>query len=330
MIRIRKQLFVFTFIIIFTVVMAAPVIAISDDNDELPVTSAAAIIVDFDTGLVIYEFNADEQRVPASMTKMAAALVVFDAVRDGLVRFDSFIDISFGASMFSFNRAYTNVPMPDGSSYSVRELLDAVIIRSAGAATVALGEGIFGSEDALIAKMNDKMEQLGIDAHFRDSWGGSPQNRISARGMAELTRVFIKEYPDILDITSQSGILFDDISYGTTNLLINNYDGVDGFKTGFTNPAGWCFTATALQDGRRLITVTMGSEQGYRFSDTVILLDYGFSNYNKTIADHFRSNLQNNDFAQYLDSKLVPISMLNIKEAQYLQMRDLAIILNES
>jgi len=289
-----------------------------------PITSEAAIVIDFDTGLVIFEHNADEQRVPASMAKMVAVYVVLDAIRDGYVSLDTIIYISDSASDFSYVRAYSNVPMPKESSYTIRRLLDVVIVRSASASTIALGEGIFGSEEALVAKMNEKAQQLGIEAVFYDSWGGSPRNRISARGMAELTRSMIKEYPEVLAVTSKRSVFFDGIFYRSTNPLISDYEGVDGFKTGFTNPAGWCFTGTAIQGGRRIISVTMGSVQGYRFTDSVILLDHGFSNYSSVIAGHFRSSLQSSDIA------LVPIMMFNIEEAKYLDLRDLAIMLNEN
>jgi len=294
------------------------------------ISSAAAIIMDFDTGLVIYEFNADELRVPASMTKMIAVYVVMDAILEGLISLDSRVEISENASRFSYNRAYSNIPMPLENTYTIRELLYAVIVRSASAATVSLGEAIFGSEEILVEKMNEKVRKLGITASFSDSWGGSPENKISARGMADLTRAFIKEYPEVLMFTSQNSITIDDESYRSTNLLLDEYEGVDGFKTGFTNPAGWCFTGTASQEGRRIITVTMGSTQGHRFPDTVILLDYGFENYGNVIANHFRTTINPTGEKPFGNSSLVPISMFNVELIEYIKLRELAIILNES
>ena len=318
----------------FLVVSAMPTDDEEDDNlvylGEHPITSEAAIVIDFATGLVIFELNKDEQRVPASMTKMIAVYVVFDAIRDGLVDFDTMLAITEEASLFSYVRAFSNVELPPESAYTLRELLDVVIVRSASAATIALGEGIFGSEAALVEKMNEKVNELGIEAVFYDSWGGSRDNRISAHGMAELTRAFINEYPEILEITSQESVFFDEVEYRSTNPLLIDYEGVDGFKTGFTRPAGWCFAGTAEQEGRRLITVTMGSVQGYRFPDTIILLDYGFAYYNITIASHFRGAAHSIDMFLNLTAPLIPIKKFNIYESQYLDIRDLAIILNET
>jgi len=309
----------------------------SDDNsiyttfvDGNPITSKAAIVIDFLTGLVIYEFNADELRVPASMVKMIAVYVVLDAIENGLINFDTQISTTRSTSIFSYNRAFSNVPMPRGSSYTVRELLDVVIVRSACAATIALGEGIFGNEAVFVSHMNRKVEDLGIEATFFDSWGGSRDNRMSARGMAELTKSLINSHPIVLELTSQAFVTFDDIEYRTTNPLLTGYYGVDGFKTGYTNPAGWCFTSTAKQNNRRIITVTMGSESGFRFPDTVVLLDYGFKNYSKVIANLFRSSLQSPDFPHFVRSPLVPIRMYKIDEARYFDILDIAVMLNET
>jgi len=300
------------------------------DDDINHITSKAAIVIDYATGFVIYELNADELRVPASMTKVIAAYVVLDAVRDGIVDMDTGLMTSDSTSAFSYVRAYTNVPMPPESSYTVRELLEAVIIRSACAATIALGEGIFGSDEALIAKMNEKTAQLGIDAVFHDSWGGSPHNRISARGMAEITMSLIRDYPEILDITSKNSIYFNEVRYNSTNILLGDYEGIDGIKTGFTNPAGWCFTGTAIREERRIISVTMGSVQGYRFPDSVVLLDYGFNNFGPVLANHFKAAMQQL-LPQYRSSSLMPAMIYsNVDEARSLGMRELAVILNGS
>jgi D-alanyl-D-alanine carboxypeptidase (penicillin-binding protein 5/6) len=331
---------ILTITLVFLLLSAIPAsLSIATESDEedvyttlvgdYPITSDAAVVIDFLTGTVIYEFNADELRVPASMAKMAAVYVVFDAIRDGVVSFDTLIETTASTARFSRNRGFSNVPMPFRSHHSIRDLLYVVIARSASAATIALGEGIFGSERALVARMNNKVEELGIEALFFDSWGGSRNNRMSARGMAELTRSLINSYPEVLHFTSQTSVLFDDVVYRNTNPLLVGYEGVDGFKTGFTNPAGWCFTGTAVQNGRRIITVTMGSEFGYRFPDTVILLDYGFYNYSAVIANLIRSELVSSNVPQSINSPFVPVMMFDIETSRIFDILDLMIIMNE-
>jgi len=319
-----------SFIIIVALSVTFTTIALAREVGDYTITSEAAIIMDFDTGLVIYEFNADELRVPASMVKMVAVHVVFDAIRDGLITFDTVVEISESTSEFSFNRGFSNVPLHLDSTYTIRELLDVVIVRSASAATIALGEALFGSEEGLIDYMNQKAVELGIEAEFHDSWGGSPDNRISARGMAEMTRALIMEFPEVLEFTSQTSVIFEEIEYNNTNPLLIDYYGLDGFKTGFTNPAGWCFSGTAERDSRRIITITMGSERGYRFPDTIILLDYGFYNYGLAFANHFRNEISSVNSAQNARTALMPIQLFDTEMAQKLDIRDIAIFLNEN
>ena len=324
------------FLLLSSVPVSLSIATESDEEDvyttlagDNPITSDAAIVIDFLTGAVIYEFNADEQRVPASMAKMVAVYVVFDAIRDGDVSFDTLIETTASTARFSRNRNFSNVPMPVGSQYSIRDLLYVVIARSASAATIALGEGLFGSERAFVTQMNNKVKELGIEASFFDSWGGSRDNRMSARGMAELTRSFITNYPEILYFTSQTNVVFDEVEYRNTNPLLTSYEGVDGFKTGFTNPAGWCFTGTAQQNDRRIITVTMGSAFGNRFPDTIILLNYGFNNYNTAITNIIRTSLHPPNTPIPINSTLVPITMYNTDIARLFDILDLAIMLNE-
>jgi len=305
-------------------------IAIAGVVGDYTITSEAAIIIDFDTGLVIYEHNADELRVPASMVKMIAVHVVFDEIRAGNITLDTLVEVTESTSEFSFSRAFSNVPLHLDSTYSIRELLDVVIVRSASAATIALGEALFGSEDALIRRMNQKASEHGIPAEFHDSWGGSPDNRISARGMAEMTRLLIMEHPEVLDFTSQVYVVFEEIEYNNTNALLVEYEGIDGFKTGFTNPAGWCFSGTAIINGRRIITITMGSIHGYRFPDTVTLLDYGFANYGITFANYFRDAVNPTDSDISVKNALMPISKFEIDLAQYFDILEIAIFLNDN
>ena len=330
MIRQLKKFIALIILVMIGLSFVIPITMFAAIIGSEEISSEAAIVIDFDSGLVIYEHNADQLRVPASMTKIIFAYTVFDAIRDNVVSLDTIVTTTGEISNFSYMRDFSNIPMPPGSSYTVGQLLDAIIVRSACAATVALAEAVFGSEEAAVAKMNEWMAELNVDAVFYDSWGRSPDNMISARGMATAARAIIKEFPEVLAITSKPAIVFDGISYSSTNFLIRDYEGVDGLKTGFTNPAGWCFTGTAVQNGRRILSVTMGSSSGLRFVDSAILLDYGFANVNPVIANHFRDSIRPENARASADSALVPIFSYNIEEAKYFDLHDLAIILNES
>ena len=249
--------------------------AVNLNGHEL--SSQGAIVIDFDTGTELFTLNSDVHRVPASTIKVLAVLAVYDAIKAGKSGLNSKSSISAGVAAFSTDRTWSNVPLAEGSSYTVQELLEVVMIRSACAATVALGEAVFGSEKLLITRMQEIAADLGVPVKIHDSWGGSPNNMISPAGLAIITRKLIMEYPEVLNITSKRTVTFNGASFGTSNLLLGEYEGLDGFKTGFTNPAGYCFIGTAVRDGRRLISVTMGSTLTSRYPDTRAMLDYGFS-----------------------------------------------------
>lgn len=295
-----------------------------------PITSEAAIVRDFETGLVIFEYNAHELRVPASMAKMVAVYVVLDAIKDGIISFDTVVPTSARNTAFSMAREYSNIVMPRGSAFTIRELMEASVVHSAGAATVQMGEAVFGSERATVAQMNQKMQELGIEATFFDSWGRSPDNMITAYGMAEVTRSLINSHPEILEITAMESIEFGGDSFDSTNFLLGSYEGMDGFKTGFTNPAGWCFTGTAVQDGRRLISVTMGSLRGQRFNDTRILLNYGFLNIEAAIAEQVMTEIIESNPHAGIRSPLMPIQYFNVDIAQHFTIKEIARLLNEN
>lgn len=295
------------------------------------ITSATAVVIDYETGQIIYGHNADVPRVPASMTKLLAVAVVLDAIEDGRISFDTRVYTSYNISNFSMDRRYSNVPMAVGSAYSVRHLIDAVMLRSAGAATVALAELLYGNETAFIRRMNAKVIEYGLVGEFHDSWGISADTRISAYYMAQLARAIIYEHPIILEIASRTTMSHNNIAMNNTNTLLGNYYGLDGLKTGFTNAAGWCFVGTAMRDGRRIIAVTMGSsDRDVRFTDSTILLNYGFANFNRAFARHFRSEIANVDNGVTFASALVPISLYNdVEHRELFSFYELVEMLND-
>ena len=282
--RVRNQVAIFV-AVIFTLALFVPLQAESAFIGEREISSKSAIVMDFNTGVVLYSHNADEQRVPASTTKLMAAYVIYDSVRAGEITLNTRTKISKSTSSFSYNTEYSNVPLPEGSAYTINQLLEVVLIRSACAATVAMGEALCGSETAFVARMNLKASKLGLGARFYDSYGGSKDNRISAWGMAELAKVLIRDFPEILKITSKGSVTFNGQKYNSSNLLLGVYSGLDGLKTGYTVPAGYCFIGTAERNGHRLIAVTMGSTLESRYPDTRVLLDYGFAIVDKTSAE---------------------------------------------
>lgn len=263
----------------------------------------AAILYDASSGVVLYEYNADEPRPPASMTKMMTYFVVMDAISEGKISWDDKVT----ASEYAAWTLGSQIGIEKGEKATVRELVYALLIPSANDAAVMLAEHVAGSEPAFAEMMNEKAHQLGLSpgAHFvtasglgRNSLG--PYNPMwvigetmfSARDAAQLADHLIKTYPEILTITSTPEIYANGRRFGNTNLMLESrwpqgsegnpyiYPGVDGLKTGYIAASGYTLTATAVRNGLRLISVVMGAETNAdRFLKSKELLDYGFAQY---------------------------------------------------
>ena len=273
---IKKLLKHLTLIIITLAILTAP-IALATGVGGQTITSKGAIIIDFDTGMEIFAYNADEQMNPASMTKMMTVYLVYEAIANGTISLDTRVPISAETAEFSRNQNETNVPLSTTGTYTVDQLLEAVIVVSAGGATYALAELVGGSRPEFIELMNEKVTELEIDAFFTSVSGGPRETWVTPRAMATLARNIVKDFPEVLEKTSIPSLRFAGWTYQSTNKLLGSYTGIDGLKTGTNNVAGECFTSTAVRGDIRIITVTMGSSHDKRFADTRIMLDYGFS-----------------------------------------------------
>ena len=253
----RRQIALFLAVVIAVTFMIPAFAGATSASPQISVPAAA--LIDYETGIVLFEHNARTQRVPASMIKMVAVFVVLDEIAAGRASMDTQILISPETAQLSRRAGWSNVPLNAGEHYSIRELLEIIIVRSANGATVALGEGLFGSEDEFVRRMNAKARELNIRAHFADSFGISPNNRISPLAMAWFMRRLLLAHPVVLEFTSMESVTFRGGNpLNNTNHLLTRYSGTDGLKTGFTSAAGFCIVASATRDGRRLIAVTMG------------------------------------------------------------------------
>lgn len=244
------------------------------------ITSQGACVMDYETGEILYEYNGYTRRVPASMTKIMNLYCVYEALANGEIALDTIVPISQNVYNKSRNSVYQSVlPLYYNTIYTVDEMIDVIVTYSASGAAVAMAELIGGTESAFVERMNNKAQEMGIDAYYYDSCGIA-NNLITPVGMATLARNIIRDYPDILNRSSQQSVYFHGNRYKTTNHLLDTYyyRGADGLKTGTTSAAGYCFCGTAERNGNRVITVTMSSSStGQRFVDTATLMDYGFS-----------------------------------------------------
>lgn len=274
---------------------------------SIDLKAGSAIMVDADTGKILYEKNADAPASPASMTKMMAEYLILDAIKEGKMSWDSKVHINDYIYKLSQNDSLSGVPLRKDVTYTVEELYKAMAVYSANGATVALGNKIYGNEKKFVDAMNKKAKQLGMnntkfvnstglnngDLYGHQPAGGShEENMMSARSTAKLAYYLLKDHPEVLKYTSIEHAKFtkgEDKPIKMDNWnwmlpgLIYGYKGVDGLKTGHTDKAGYCFTATAKRGGTRLISVVMKTaSEAARFKQTKILLDYGFEHFEKT------------------------------------------------
>ena len=241
----------------------------------------SVILVEANTNTVLYEKNADEPLSPASVTKVMTLLLVMEAIENGKIEYSDIVRVSKNAASMGGSQIY----LKENEEMSVEDLLKSVIIASANDAAVALAEHICGSEEAFVEQMNQRAEELEMtNTHFENTNGldDTVENHvISARDIAIMSRELIK-YPKI---TEYSSIWMDSIRNGSfgltnTNRLIRFYKGATGLKTGSTDKAGFCISATAERDGMSLICVVMGAEtKDERNAIATKLLDYSFNNF---------------------------------------------------
>ncbi len=267
-----------------------PVVA---DND-ITQYSKSAILIDQDSGQVLYDFNSEEKLAPASMTKIASMLLIMEAIDSNKISMTDEVTISAEAA----NMGGSQIFLQEGEIYKVSELLKGVAIASGNDAVVALAEKVAGTTSNFVIMMNDKCKELGcVNTNFVNPHGLDDENHYStAYDMALLAKELLI-YETILDYTSiyEEYLTRND---GTktwlvnTNKLVRFYPGVDGLKTGYTDNAGYCLTATALKNDLRLISVVMGvSSSDERSTDTVNLLNYGFNTYKNVLIREKENSL---------------------------------------
>ncbi|MEE3949745.1 D-alanyl-D-alanine carboxypeptidase family protein [Bacillus wiedmannii] len=277
----------------------------AETDPAIDVKAGSAILVEANSGKILYQKNADESLAIASMTKMMSEYLVHEAVDKGKLKWNQKVRISEYAHKISQDRSLSNVPLENGGSYTVYELYEAMVIYSANGATIALAEAIAGKEVDFVKMMNDKSKEFGmknykfvnstgltnydLKGHYPEGTTPDDNNKMSARDCAILAQRLIQDFPNILDTakipkkTFQKGgkypiemVNFNWMLKG----LIKQYEGVDGLKTGTTSEAGDCFTGTVERNGMRLISVVIKTNSHTaRFDETKKLYDYGFANF---------------------------------------------------
>ena len=255
-----------------------------ESGTPMALTAPSALLMEAEGGTVIFEKNADERRPAASVTKLMTLLIVLEKLDAGAVTLEDRITVSPAAAAQPGSQAFLDA----GASYPLKDLLKAVIISSANDGAAALAEYIAGTEAGFAALMNARAAELGLrDSHYVNCTGLPAEGQYTcARDVAVISRE-IARHPDYFSfsstwldtLTHPSGRVTD---LTNTNRLVRFYPGCDGLKTGSTNEAKYCLSATAQKNGMRLIAVVLGVPSSQtRFDEARAMLDYGFSAYSR-------------------------------------------------
>ena len=255
---------------------------IKAENLNFAENAKSAIMIEASTGEVLFEKNSDEKLVPASMTKMMSMLLILEAIEKGIIKWDQIVTVSENASSMGGSQ----ILLETGEKMSVHDLFKGVAIASGNDAVVALAEASYGSEKVFVNHMNKRAKELGLkNTNFKNPHGlDEADHYSSARDMSLIAKELVK-HKKVFEFTS----LYEDyLREGTdkkiwlvnTNKLVRFYEGVDGLKTGFTNGAGYCITATANKNGMRIISVVMGEPTSkMRNKEISEMFDYAFAHY---------------------------------------------------
>jgi len=284
-------------------------------NAETEYTSKAYCLMEYGTGQVLKDNNADKMLPIASVTKTMTLLLAFEALDNGTLTMDKILMASANASGMGGSQVFIDA----NSEYSVKDLLTAIVISSANDASVVIAEELGGSEEGFVNLMNKRASELGMQNTNYVNCTGLPANNhySTARDVAVVMRALLKHQ----EYFTLSGIWMQDFVHpsgritemANTNKLIRNYRGCDAGKTGSTNEAGYCLSASAKRNDMRLISVVLGADNSkIRFSECSSLFDWGFANFESKCLVNSEADMET----------LAPIKKASIKEINAKPARD--------
>jgi D-alanyl-D-alanine carboxypeptidase (penicillin-binding protein 5/6) len=236
------------------------------------------LLLDYDTGTIITEKNADEKLEPASLTKLMTAYIVSFQLKHGGLSPDDKVFVSRNAHKTKGSRTF----LEPESMVSIRDLMFGMVVQSGNDASVALAEHIGGSEEGFASMMNEMASRLGMDnTHYENSTGlPAPNHLTTARDLAKLARALIRDHPSLYKLYSVKEFTYNNIKQKNRNTLLLRDPSVDGMKTGHTEAAGYCLVASAKRGDMRLISILLGARnEQLRGTESIKALNYGFRFY---------------------------------------------------
>ncbi len=253
---------------------------IAANADAFETTARNAILMDYDTGAYIYTKNHDVKMAPASMSKLMTIYIIFDKLREGSLSLEDTFTVSENAwRKGGAASGGSTMFLKIGEKVPVEDLLQGIIVQSGNDACIVAAENIAGTEEDFAVLMNETAEEIGLkNSTFANSTGlPHPDQKMSVEDLALLARRIIKEFPEFYHIFSEKEFTHNNIRQGNRNPLLYSMNGADGLKTGHTEEAGFCLTASVAKNGRRLIEVMGGMNSNKeRSEEAERLMNYGF------------------------------------------------------
>lgn len=267
------------FLLIWSLLFPMPVQAESD----LAPQAQAAVLIEAGSRQVLYAKNENEKMFPASTTKIMTLILIFEALNDGTLNMNDVIRTSANAASMGGSQVF----LEEGETMAAEDMIKSIIIASANDCCVAMAEHLAGSHEAFVEKMNEKAKKLGLsNTHFVNCTGLHDENHyttasdlaIMAGYLIQIGEAELMRYTTMYDAYIREGE--NKFWLVNTNKLLNQYEGADGLKTGFTKEAGYCLVATAKRNGIRMISVVLNEkEAAVRNQESMNMLDYGFNQY---------------------------------------------------
>ena len=269
------------FIILILYTLVFPILVFANESVDIIPDAVSGILIEANTGKIIYEKNKDKRVAVASMTKMVAQIIILEQVEAGKIKWSDVVTVSKNAEEMGGSQIY----IQQGEKITIEDLMKGISMASGNDATVQMAEVIAGSESKFVEMMNNKVKQLGLkNTQFKNCTGLDEEGHYSsAYDMALIAKELVVNHPEIFRFSSMyEDYLREDTDNKfwlvNTNKLVRFYEGADGLKTGHTDAAGYCLAATAKRNDLRLIGVVLGVPSGkVRNTQTMNLLDYGFN-----------------------------------------------------
>ena len=314
----KKGLSIFFCILSLSMLFPISVSAEGENETELIPGAISGVLMEANSGEIVFQKEMDKEVSVASMTKMVAQILILDAIRNEKISWDDVVTVSQNAADMGGSQIYLSV----GEKISIRDLMKGISMASANDATVQMAEVLAGSEAAFVKLMNEKVQDLGLKhTVFKNCTGLDEEGHYSsAYDMAMIARELVVNYPEILEFSS---VYEDYLRENTenkfwlvnTNKLVRFYEGADGLKTGHTDAAKYCLAATAKKDDLRFIAIVLGEEDSkVRNQEVMSLLDYGFNHYQMNLIKSKNQVLKKIpvDKATKTEISLVPVHDIGV------------------